>query len=53
LGEGEGLVHKVPSTPGDPLKAILTGLRELRPEGLDGVEVVHGTTVGTNAFWER
>lgn len=53
LGEGEGRVHKVPSTPQDPLEAILTGLRELRPEGLEGVEVVHGTTVGTNAFLER
>ena len=53
LGAGEGRVHKVPSTPGDPLQAILSGLKELRPEGLDGVEVVHGTTVGTNAFLER
>jgi N-methylhydantoinase A len=53
LGEGEGWVHKVPSTPAEPLKAILSGLRELRPEGLTGVEVVHGTTVGTNAFLTR
>lgn len=53
LGEGEGRVHKVPSTPDEPLRAILSGLRELRPEGLEGVEVVHGTTVGTNAFLER
>ncbi len=53
LGAGEGRVHKVPSTPGDPLQAILSGLKELRPEGLNGVEVVHGTTVGTNAFLER
>jgi N-methylhydantoinase A/oxoprolinase/acetone carboxylase beta subunit len=53
LGDGEGRVHKVPSTPADPLRAILTGLRELRPEGLEDVEVVHGTTVGTNAFLER
>jgi N-methylhydantoinase A/oxoprolinase/acetone carboxylase beta subunit len=53
IGAGEGRVHKVPSTPGAPLKAILTGLSELRSEGLGGVEVVHGTTVGTNAFLER
>ncbi|MBW1991964.1 MAG: hydantoinase/oxoprolinase family protein, partial [Deltaproteobacteria bacterium] len=33
--------------------AILTGLRELRPEGLEGVEIIHGTTVGTNAFLTR
>jgi N-methylhydantoinase A len=53
LGEGLGRVHKVPSTPENPLDAILTGLRELRPEGLQGVEIVHGTTVGTNAFLTR
>jgi len=53
LGAGEGRVHKMPSTPREPLRAIAAGLRELRPEGLAGVEVVHGTTVGTNAFLER
>jgi N-methylhydantoinase A len=53
LEAGQGRVHKVPSTPHDPLEAIATGLRELLPQGLDGVEVVHGTTVGTNAFLER
>lgn len=53
LGEGVGGVHKVPSTPENPLVSILSGLRELRPEGLAGVEVVHGTTVGTNAFLTR
>jgi len=53
LGAGEGRVHKVPSTPQDPLAAIVKGLKELCPQGLDGVEVVHGTTVGTNAFLQR
>ena len=53
LGEGEGWVHKVPSTPADPLQAILAGVAEMRPQGLNGVEVVHGTTRGTNAFLER
>ncbi len=53
LGAGEGWVHKVPSTPGDPLQAIITGVAEMRPQGLAGVEVVHGTTRGTNAFLER
>jgi N-methylhydantoinase A len=53
LGNGPGRVHKVPSTPENPLRAILAGLRELTPEGLSGVEVVHGTTVGTNAFLTR
>ncbi|HZE20437.1 MAG TPA: hydantoinase/oxoprolinase N-terminal domain-containing protein, partial [Desulfobaccales bacterium] len=53
LGAGAGRVHKAPSTPQDPLQAIVTGLAELRPEGLEGAEVVHGTTVGTNAFLTR
>ncbi|MBM4285106.1 MAG: hydantoinase/oxoprolinase family protein [Deltaproteobacteria bacterium] len=53
LQREQGLVHKAPSTPGDPLAAILRGLGELCPQGLDGAEVVHGTTVGTNAFLTR
>jgi N-methylhydantoinase A len=53
LGAGEGRVHKVPSTPSDPLQSILTGIAELCPDGLNGAEVVHGTTMGTNAFLER
>lgn len=53
LGEGEGRVHKVPSTPADPLQSIQEGIRELCPGGLNGLEVVHGTTRGTNAFLER
>lgn len=53
LAEGKGWVHKVPSTPDHPLRAILEGLRELCPQGLAGAEVIHGTTVGTNAFLTR
>jgi N-methylhydantoinase A len=53
LEDGQGRVHKVPSTPTDPLRAIVTGLAELCPEGLQGAQVVHGTTVGTNAFLTR
>lgn len=45
---------KVLSTPKDPSRAIVQGLKELlgdfRPQDL---EIVHGTTVGTNAFLER
>jgi N-methylhydantoinase A len=53
LGESEGRVHKVASIPENPLVAILQGLRELCPEGLGGMEIIHGTTVGTNAFLTR
>ncbi|MDQ6970001.1 MAG: hydantoinase/oxoprolinase family protein [Mariprofundus sp.] len=44
--------HKVLSTPDDPSRAILQGIREL---GLDSssLHVVHGSTVATNAILER
>ena len=50
-------VAKRPSTPDDPARAILAGLRELFerhavPPG-DLARLAHGTTVGTNALIER
>jgi len=42
----EGRVHKVRSTPDDPARAVLAGLRALG--AFD--RVVHGTTVATNAL---
>ena len=45
-------VHKVRSTPENPAWAILTGIAELM--GGDAVsEVIHGSTVATNAVLER
>ena len=50
-------VHKVPSTPTDPSKATMSGLRELceiaaiDPARLD--QLFHGTTVATNIVLER
>jgi predicted NBD/HSP70 family sugar kinase len=38
--------HKVPSTPGDPSRAVLTGLAAVRATADEAVDVVHGTTVG-------
>lgn len=53
----EGLrVFKVASTPADPSRAIVEGLRRVsRMTGarLSEIEVIHGTTVGTNALLER
>ncbi len=47
-------VHKRPSTPGDPSRAVLEGLDELGLAGSRAPElVVHGTTVATNAVLER
>src|SRR3954468_21524118 len=50
-------VHKVPSTPGEPERAMITGLGELcataglSPADVDAV--FHGTTVATNAVLEH
>jgi N-methylhydantoinase A len=44
---------KVLSTPDDPARGVMTGLTEL-VDDLHGIEfLVHGTTVGLNAFLER
>ena len=50
-GDGSVRVHKLLSTPDDPGRAIVDGVSELRRAG--EVEVVHGTTVATNALLER
>lgn len=42
--------HKVLSTPQDPSLAILQGLEELK---LKNFEMIHGSTVATNALLER
>jgi N-methylhydantoinase A len=46
--------YKVPSTPGDPARAVLQGLGTLPPVVASaGFAVRHGTTVATNALIER
>jgi N-methylhydantoinase A len=45
-------VHKVLSTPEAPEQAILRGIRELGVS-MSGLQVVHGSTVATNAVLER
>ena len=42
-------VHKLPSTPDDPARAVLAGLAAVRARPGEPVDVVHGTTVGLNA----
>jgi N-methylhydantoinase A len=44
-------IHKVPSTPECPQRAVVDGAAELAPG--HGLDVVHGSTVATNAFLER
>jgi N-methylhydantoinase A len=53
---GELRIFKVASTPDDPSRAITEGLKRIVEETgalLNAVEVVHGTTVGTNALLQR
>ena len=50
MTEGRVRVHKEPSTPDNPAAAIFTGLHKM---GVEGVEIVHGSTVATNALLER
>jgi N-methylhydantoinase A len=50
---GKILTHKISSTPADPSLAIITGLSQVLGDALSGVEIVHGTTVATNALLER
>jgi N-methylhydantoinase A len=49
--DGRMRVVKVRSTPGDPGRAVLEGVGLLGADA--GVELRHGTTVGTNAMLER
>jgi N-methylhydantoinase A len=54
--DGRARVFKAASTPDDPSRAIAEGLRRVAREAgvrLRDLEVVHGTTVGTNALLER
>jgi len=52
LGPDGLAVHKVRSTPDDPSRAILAGIEEMLG-ATDEAEVVHGSTVATNAVLER
>src|SRR5882762_3097368 len=54
--EGRLQIFKLGSTPADPAQAILAGLEqiaEISQSKLENLEVVHGTTVGTNALLQR
>jgi N-methylhydantoinase A/oxoprolinase/acetone carboxylase beta subunit len=51
IGPGGLVVHKVRSTPDDPSRAILAGAAELGRTG--ALDLVHGSTVATNAVLER
>ncbi len=45
---------KLPSTPDDPARAIMQGLQHFFGQQLpENLEIIHGSTVATNAFLER
>ena len=49
-------IFKLPSTPSDPSAAIRDGLNQICEKlgvSLNALDVVHGTTVGTNALLQR
>ncbi len=53
---GELRIFKLASTPDDPSRAMIVGLKRIAAESgssLTEIEVVHGTTVGTNALLQR
>ncbi len=56
-GAGEVFIHKVASTPDDPTRSILQGIREIcsrngiAPEEI--THVFHGTTIATNAVLQH
>jgi N-methylhydantoinase A len=53
---GKLRIFKIASTPDDPSRAITEGLRRIAAEtdsSLIDLEIVHGTTVGTNALLQR
>jgi N-methylhydantoinase A len=56
LADGRLSVYKRPSTSDDPARAVLAGIEEMLEAGGDAntiAEVVHGSTVATNAVLER
>jgi N-methylhydantoinase A len=54
--QGALRIFKLASTPADPSRAITEGLRrvaEMTGARVPEIEIIHGTTVGTNALLER
>jgi len=52
LDAGSLVVHKLRSTPSDPSRVILSGIEQLT-DGKPADDIVHGSTVATNAVLER
>ncbi len=53
LHGGRISIHKLPSTPADPARAVFAGIAAVLPEDTVEFLLVHGSTVATNALLER
>ncbi len=51
IADGQLLVHKVPSTPDDPARAVMTGLAEMLGDAAPEL-LTYSSTVATNALLE-
>jgi N-methylhydantoinase A/oxoprolinase/acetone carboxylase beta subunit len=52
IGAGEVKVHKVPSTPGEPLQTLLSILKEIRSEGPASLPLYYRPQLPPGyAFW--
>lgn len=52
-GSGQIRIEKTPSTPDDPMRAIMTGVSDAQVDLSDVTMFSHGTTVATNALITR
>jgi N-methylhydantoinase A len=50
---GQTRIHKRLTTPDDPSRALLAGVSELGLSPGEAIDVVHGSTIATNALLER
>ncbi|HJM94277.1 MAG: hydantoinase/oxoprolinase family protein [Alphaproteobacteria bacterium] len=57
LDDGRAVIHKTPSTPDDPSRAAISGLKELLQrlgaKGGDVTELLHGSTIVANSLIQR
>ncbi len=51
--DGSIRLIKIPSTPADPAQSFLAGVAEIGEDGDRSDDIVHGSTVGTNAVLQR
>lgn len=53
ISKGKISTKKIPSTPDNPSQAIIQGISEFLETNQPPLQIIHGTTVATNALLER